>query len=187
MSSTNHSNEAMLRGGNQLLEIIHKQVPYDAIVRCRHYLRIQTLDLVCLHTWLQCQGLIEQSLIELAQNYGLTMNERTFHDLFQRTLRKIRSRIQLTPSLDETGQLRDTFSFIAYEVYQIENTAYKVVTTSIKQDQYWGDFLDDADRRKYHRIFIFVYKKGEWKQSNSTFAKQYMETYKKVQQLIEGS
>ena len=72
-------------------------------------------------------------------------------------------------------------------MYKIENTAYKVVTTSIKQNQYWGDFLDEADRRKYHRIFIFVYKKGEWKLSNSRFAKQYMETYKKVQQLIEGS
>lgn len=179
--------QAMDKGGKQLLDIIRKQIPYNQFLRCMYHFRLTPYDLLILKVWLDHHGNIDETLRMLREGEEIEMSVTGMHDFFEKLLIKVFHRINMKPQLDEQGEVLDPLMFINYDVYDIEESPFRVVATTINELEYWYEMISPRARQKFHTVHVFQRDKhGVWKTSTRKFAKQYRESYKKMLELIDG-
>ncbi len=179
--------QAMDKGGKQLLDIIRKQIPYNQFLRCMFHFRLTPYDLLILKVWLDCGGDIDETIAMLRVDEEIELSVPGIHDFFQKLLIKVFHRINMKPQLDEHGNVVEPLMFINYDVYDIEESSFRVVATTINHAEYWYETTSPRARQKFHTVHVFQRdKQGVWKTSTSKFAKQYRESYKKMLELIDG-
>jgi hypothetical protein len=177
----------MSQGGLQLLDLIHKQISYHYFLRCMYHLKLTPYDLLILKVWLDNDGDVLRTINSLREQDEIEMSTNGMRDFFQKMLVKVFYRINMTPKLDEQGNVTEPLMFVNYEVYNIEESPFKVVVTSLNREAYWSDHVLPKERKKLETVHVFYQDDyGNWKISTRKFAKQYRESYKKMKEIMDG-
>lgn len=176
----------MRKGGNQLAEIMELDFPYEYIEEHGDRLGLDYDKLKRLKLWVDKRYSVRLAMREIRQQTGIYFYSYLITDFFRGTgslLHKLARELDPTPRFDDNGELIRKYSFINYDEYRIEDSEYRVVETTINRELFWRDRPSKSELRKFEKTYIYRFYKGGWNQTQTQFAKDYLEAMKKLKML----
>ena len=176
----------MRRGGNQLAEFIEKDFSYTHIAKQGLRYGLNPFALERLKIWIDKGFSVRLAIRELRARTGTYVYNYAITDFFRGTgklLHQLAREVDAAPVFDEQGVLIQKYSFLDYEEFWIDGTAYRVVETRINRALFWREWPSKGEIRKFEKTYIYRLFKHRWIQTQTKYAKDYLNAMKMMKKM----